>query len=33
MDRLRMHSHDNVQANIIRIQELFPSCVTEQKGV
>lgn len=32
MDRLRMCSHDNVQSNIIRIQQMFPSCVTEHIG-
>lgn len=29
MDKLKMHSPDLTQGNIVRIRELFPACVTE----
>lgn len=32
MDKLKMHSPDMTQQNIEKIQELFPSCVTESRG-
>jgi len=32
MDKLKMHSPDLSQANIEKIQTLFPNCVTEVKG-
>ena len=32
MDRLKMHSPDLVAANIERLAELFPGCVTERQG-
>lgn len=32
MDKLKMHSPDLSQANIEKIQSLFPNCVTEVKG-
>jgi adenine-specific DNA-methyltransferase len=31
MDKLKMHSPDGVNANIERIAELFPTCVTESR--
>jgi adenine-specific DNA-methyltransferase len=31
MDKLKMHSPNNTEDNIIRIRELFPNCVTETK--
>lgn len=32
MDKLKMHSPDLTQANLARIRELFPGCVTEARG-
>jgi adenine-specific DNA-methyltransferase len=32
MDKLKMHSPNLTQANIARLRELFPGCVTEAKG-
>ena len=32
MDKLKLHSLNKVEANIDRIAELFPNCVTERKG-
>ena len=32
MDKLKMHSPNLTQDNIVRIRELFPGCVTEAKG-
>ena len=32
MDKLKMHSPNVTQDNIVRIAELFPGCVTEAKG-
>jgi len=32
MNKLKMHSPDLSQANIERIQSLFPNCVTEVQG-
>ena len=32
MDKLKMHSPNLTQENIVRIRELFPGCVTEAKG-
>lgn len=32
MDKLKMHSPDLTAANIARIRDLFPGCVTEAKG-
>lgn len=32
MDKLKMHSPNLTQDNIARIRELFPACVTEDKG-
>jgi hypothetical protein len=29
MDKLKMHSPDLIEANIARLAELFPNCVTE----
>lgn len=31
MDKLKMHSLDKVNDNVVRISELFPNCVTERK--
>jgi adenine-specific DNA-methyltransferase len=31
MDKLKMHSPDLIEANIARLAELFPNCVTEAK--
>ena len=32
MEKLKMHSPNITQDNVIRIQELFPNCVTESQG-
>ena len=32
MDKLKMHSPDLTAANIARIRDLFPGCVTEARG-
>ncbi len=32
MEKMKMHSPNLVQENIIRIRELYPNCVTESKG-
>jgi adenine-specific DNA-methyltransferase len=32
MDKLKMHSPDQTQANIAKLRELFPGCVTEAAG-
>lgn len=32
MEKLKMHSPNLTQDNIVRIRELFPNCVTEAKG-
>lgn len=32
MDKLKMHSPNLTQENIVRIREIFPGCVTEAKG-
>ena len=32
MDKLKMHSPDLSQANIEKVQSLFPNCVTEVEG-
>ena len=31
MDKLKMHSINNVNENIKKIGELFPNCITERK--
>lgn len=31
MDKLKMHSPDLIEANIARLAELFPNCVTETR--
>jgi adenine-specific DNA-methyltransferase len=31
MDKLKMHSPDLIEANIARLAELFPNCVTEAR--
>ena len=31
MDKLKMHSPDLTEANIARLAELFPNCVTEAR--
>lgn len=32
MDKLKMHTPDVAAANIERLDELFPACVTESRG-
>lgn len=32
MDKLKMHSPNMTDANLARLRELFPGCVTEAKG-
>jgi len=32
MDKLKMHSTDLIEANIARLAELFPNCVTEARA-
>ena len=32
MDKLKMHSPDLIEANIAKLAELFPNCVTEARG-
>lgn len=32
MDKLKMHSPDLTQANLARLRELFPGCITEARG-
>ena len=32
MQKLKMHSPDMTQDNIVRIRELFPNCVTEAQN-
>ena len=32
MNKLKMHSPDRTQANIDKVAELFPNCLTETRG-
>lgn len=32
MDKLKMHSPDLIEANIAKLAELFPNCVTEARA-